>query len=29
MEAVKEVVPFCTAANNFYDKKIEDRQEKT
>jgi hypothetical protein len=28
MEAVKAVVPFCTAANNFYDRRIEDRQEK-
>jgi hypothetical protein len=28
-EAVKAVVPFCTAANNFYDRKVEDRREQT
>jgi hypothetical protein len=29
MDVDKAVVPFCTAANNFYDRKVEDRQEKT
>jgi len=29
MEANKVVVLFCTATNNFYDRKVENRQEKT
>jgi len=28
-EVDKAVVPFCTAANNFYDRKVEDRWEIT
>jgi hypothetical protein len=28
MEAEKAAVPFCTAANNFCDRKVEDRWEK-